>query len=346
MNYTVSLNGWGRFFNVPSSIVDKYIKLASEYQLKVLLYILCNGQSFTTNEISQNTGIKEADVDDSIIFWCQNGVLKVEELQNFSSPVKTAEYSGNEKNVISESTVLSAEVVSPATGIVPKSPKLTPKQLDEIISKNDSLQKLQIQAQEILGREITYYDSCTLVKMFSDYGFPAASIILLLEFCKAKGKVDSGIAYTKRIAKDWLEKDIIDPSDVEAEIIRLSEAMKIENRITREMQLQGRLSNKQKAIIKEWVNNKYNIDLIMLAYDKCVENIQKVEFNYINAILCAWKDKKITTVKDAENEQVPEFKKASNKRNSSDSTKQHSYDLNEIEKHALHNTPKLNINKR
>ena len=80
----------------------------------------------------------------------------------------------------------------------------------------------------------------------------------------------------------------------------------------------------------------------MLAYDRCLDNIQKVEFKYINSILSSWNEKGIKTVEQAENEQVPEFKRRQRKPQSSlPENKEHSYDLKEIENHALMHTPKL-----
>ncbi len=344
MKYKVSLSGWGRFFSVPCSVVDEYIKLASASQIKVLLYILCNGESFTTDEISDSTGVNTSEVDDSVVFWCKNNVLKVEGISE-EIPLQKKELSVNSSEnieIIPKASILSSEIISAVSTKVEKSPRLSPSQLDEIISKNKDLQNLLLQAQEVLGREITYYDSHTLVELFSDYGFSSPSIILLLEYCKVNNKISSGLAYLKTIAKDWISRDIITYADVEAEIIRLSEAAKIENKITRAMQLQGRLSTKQKSYIKEWSDNKYSIDLIMLAYDRCLDNIQKVEFKYINSILSSWNEKGIKTVEQAENEQVPEFKRRQRKPQSSlPENKEHSYDLKEIENHALMHTPKL-----
>ena len=42
MEYFVNNGMWGSVFAVPNSIVDDYIKLASGYAIKVLLYVLRN----------------------------------------------------------------------------------------------------------------------------------------------------------------------------------------------------------------------------------------------------------------------------------------------------------------
>ena len=40
MNYNINLGGWNSIFAVPSDVVDKYIKIASGSNIKVLLYFL------------------------------------------------------------------------------------------------------------------------------------------------------------------------------------------------------------------------------------------------------------------------------------------------------------------
>ena len=62
-------------FNVPTAIVNKYIRLASAYQLKALLVILACGGKATSNEISKATGIAESDLCDLLSFWVEEGVL-------------------------------------------------------------------------------------------------------------------------------------------------------------------------------------------------------------------------------------------------------------------------------
>ena len=40
MNYSLDAGAWNSVFAVPSSVVDKYIKLADGASLKLLLYLL------------------------------------------------------------------------------------------------------------------------------------------------------------------------------------------------------------------------------------------------------------------------------------------------------------------
>ena len=52
MNYSLDAGAWSSVFAVPASVVDKYIKLADEASLKLLLYLLRHGgESFTEEQL-------------------------------------------------------------------------------------------------------------------------------------------------------------------------------------------------------------------------------------------------------------------------------------------------------
>ena len=52
MNYSLDAGAWNSVFAVPSSVVDKYIKLADGASLKLLLYLLRHGgEQFTESSV-------------------------------------------------------------------------------------------------------------------------------------------------------------------------------------------------------------------------------------------------------------------------------------------------------
>ena len=55
MEYQVNIGYWGNLFAVPTTVVDHFSRLASETQLKVLLYLLRNaGQSINAARIARD----------------------------------------------------------------------------------------------------------------------------------------------------------------------------------------------------------------------------------------------------------------------------------------------------
>ena len=76
MSYKINFGGWESVFAVPTAIVDKGLKLASETQLKVLLYILRNSQNDLSDElVAKALSIHEEEVADSIDYWSEKGLF-------------------------------------------------------------------------------------------------------------------------------------------------------------------------------------------------------------------------------------------------------------------------------
>ena len=67
MSYKIDFGVWGSVFAVPTSVVDKGLKLASEAQLKVLLYILrSSGVTLTDESVAEALSLHPEDVRDAI----------------------------------------------------------------------------------------------------------------------------------------------------------------------------------------------------------------------------------------------------------------------------------------
>lgn len=64
-------------FNVPTALIEKYIKLASEYQLKSLLLILGNNGVYSSELIAKKLGITLSEADEFMEFWVAEGVAAV-----------------------------------------------------------------------------------------------------------------------------------------------------------------------------------------------------------------------------------------------------------------------------
>ncbi|MGN0679670.1 MAG: hypothetical protein ACI4JS_08420, partial [Oscillospiraceae bacterium] len=79
MNYSLNIGEWNSVFAVPSSVVDKYIKLASGNALKLLLFLLRHGgESFTADTLREELNFCEAgELEDAAAFWIQRGVIRL-----------------------------------------------------------------------------------------------------------------------------------------------------------------------------------------------------------------------------------------------------------------------------
>ena len=58
---------------------------------------------------------------------------------------------------------------------------------------------------------------------------------------------------------------------------------------------------KQAAFIEQWKNLGFSIELVHFAYERTLEQINKLNFGYINKILLSWRDSGFMTVQDVKN---------------------------------------------
>ena len=81
MNYSLDAGAWNSVFAVPSSVVDKYIKLADGASLKLLLYLLRHGgEQFTEEQLRDALNIKRGgELEDAAMFWFQRGIIRMDD---------------------------------------------------------------------------------------------------------------------------------------------------------------------------------------------------------------------------------------------------------------------------
>ena len=61
---------------LPKTIAEKYIKLASEYQIKTLLVLMSAGGTAEPKDIARAIGCTENDAKEFLDFWADEGLLR------------------------------------------------------------------------------------------------------------------------------------------------------------------------------------------------------------------------------------------------------------------------------
>lgn len=326
MDYRVMPFGevWnGGIFNVPNSLVDNFLKMASEYQLKALLFILRNGGQSDSQAIAKALGQTASDIDDLLEFWVEEGVIAVD---------------GQVQSKDSVKEVVVVKEVLPA-------PTLSPKDIVDAMRDNKDLTFLLNEAQSILGRTIGTKDQELIINMVNYYGLKIEIVMMLLQFYRSE--TDKGLtisrAYLNKMAHNWSEDGIDTIADAE---IKLAEIEK-SNRYCKEIHsLTGLFpSSRQKDTIIGWFKD-FDVTMIALANDIMKSDIideekpiKEPSLAYINKILKNWKKKNISTPKQLEDYKKEIEKQLSEKNKKSDKLKSKpSYDLEKIKRDAMDNT--------
>lgn len=327
MNYRMMPFGniWNNgIFNVPNDIADKYLKLASEYQLKALLFIFRNGGQADSAAIAKALGQTASDIDDLLEFWTDEGILCTSGQAVDAVPQR-----------IEEKT---EEIPKPAKETL-SPPRLMPKDIVAFIREDKTISFLLQEAQRVLGRTISHAEQEMLVNMVHYYGLKAEVVLMILEFYrseKERGK-SIGISYVNTMAKNWSEEGVSSIADAEAKLQDIARSDRLWNEIVAITGIRHRRPTaKQREMINLWFAD-FDITMITLASDIMKENTPEPSLAYINKILKQWKKKDISSPAQVQAEQEA-FAKSKADRNSDKLKSAPSYDLEKIKRDAMDNT--------
>lgn len=338
MNYSVTPFGeiWsGGIFNVPSALIDKYIKLASEYQLKALLIILsCNGKS-SVSQIAKTLGITSSDAEELMEFWIAEGVVCSDEQPS----VMTAEPS---KSV---TQAPKPETKEKKTKIELTAPVLEPKDVVTAAEESREIAELLDAAQEVLGRTINHRESEAIVNMVNFYGLKSELVLMILSYCRSIKEHDKsrtiGTAFILKTAQNWMEEGIETVAQADEKLKSVEKS----DRLWKEISAMAGIMHKkptvnQREMVLGW-SRDFSMDMISLAVDRMRENTDSPKLSYADKILKSWKKKGIATPADvaAEDEAYLREREAKKSKIRDDKVGgTPSFDLEEIKKNAQNNT--------
>lgn len=331
-------------FNVPSALIEKYIRLASEYQLKALLLTLANSGVYSSELIAKKLGITASDAEEIMEFWVAEGVAAV---KGEAAPVIKAEPAQKPIDELKQEIV--ASVVTKSASAEKKSvrvsaPTLTPKDIVCAASENAEIGELLNEAQVVLGRTISHAESEMLVNLVNFYGMSPTIVLMILGYCnqeKARNKEKKiGTAYIIKIAENWLDEGIDTVALAEEKLQSIEKSNKYWNEIIALAGIRHKSpTEKQRAMVLSWYDD-FSSDMLNLAIDKMKENTESPKLSYVDSILKSWKKKGIKTPEDVEkeNEEFEKSKAKPVKKNPNSLSRKPTYDLEKIKQDAMKNT--------
>lgn len=309
MSFTVNLGLWGSVFAVPTSVVDNGLKLASDSQLKVLLYILRHNSSPLTDElISKDLGLHSDDVRDAIEYWNAKGlfvtadnVMSVAESDKTTTAdvIKTEPVAENA--VPSTDTLVSAQVTKQdtATRLVSRPTKPEPAYVARRKNTDKVISFLMDEAESILGRFLSQPDMATILMLHDTDGLPAEVILMLMQHCVEIGS--GNMRYIEKTGINWAAAGINTLSLAEEKIKSYSESTSAWNTAAAVfgMKISGTPTQKQLEFADNWINKwRFSEAMLRLAYERCVDAKGEVKLSYINGILKRWNELSLKRVED------------------------------------------------
>lgn len=326
MSYKINLGAWGSVFAVPSALVDSHLKLATESQLKVLLYILRNSDSDNTADvIAKAVSVHPDEVKNAVDFWIERGL--VADTDNTLCVTQDS---------IAQDKPVADTVAEPKNK--PRSISLAqrpdPMFVARRLTQDKQLAELMDEAQIALSKPLSSGDTATLVMLHDTDGLPCDVLALLINYCVSIGK--GNMRAIERMGIAWASEGIDTIQSAEQKIIRLSQSDNAWQRVSKIFGIKniGSATKSQLAYADTWCNEwNFSDSMLLEAYERCVD--QKGEYNikYINGILSKWYSSGIFNLDD--------LKKADNITAKSKKGKKHepertaSYDLSAFEQKSL-----------
>lgn len=334
MSYSINPNLFRSIFAVPTDIIDKHIRLASEHQLKVLLWILRNApENPDIDKMCKALKIDRNDVDDYLQYWVLTGVLHTDgKVVEMPAPP-----------VVSESTAPIAtkeEINKPVEEVELVPSKPTSSEIAIRIEESPEIGHLFNEAQMKLGKTIGYDGQCSLLLLHDHYGLPVEVLFMLIDYCVSVGKTN--YSYIVAVGKDWGQREIDTLDKAAEQIAALKSINSVWTEFARNCGIKNpRPTTRQLPYLRKWTTDwKFSTEMIILAYEEMADHTGNIKFSYIDKVLETWHKAGYKTPSDVEAGKAAmsvtktvAAKKSASKGNETSAA---SYDLDEFEQRSLH----------
>ncbi len=281
---------------VPSTVVEHFLKLANEQQLKVLLSMLQTHNETITAEV---LGMSATEVSEALEFWVRANVLQSTE-QKQIGPLTIAQPSKANCVTASEvdTMIAKGEESRPKARetherLAPHSLRIDPSDIAREMYKDKSLKELCSAAESMYGKTLTFAENRTLLWIHSYLALDNTVVFLLMHYAVAAGK--TSMQYLEKVAWDWADRGITTSEQAEVEILQLQRYHGYEQSLLRELEHHRPLSINQKKLVEKWQRLGYSIAIVKLAYQQMLDNAKGMSFPYVDKVLANWTEKGLLT---------------------------------------------------
>lgn len=326
MSIKINFGAFSGVFAVPTALVDVHLKLATESQLKVLLYVLrCNGENVSVDAVSKALNMHTTEVENALTFWCERGLLLVDGIENKAAVSDTQTPNVNKQEIPKENkkVTLTSRLQRPDIAYVASR-----------LSQDKELADLMNDIEYTLKKLLSSGDKATVVMMKETLGLPGGVIIMLVNYCVSSGK--GNMRAIEKMAAKWSDKGIFSVEDADHMIKQLEMSDNAWQKVSRIFGIKniGLPTDAQLSYADTWCNEwKFSDEMLLEAYTRCVDSKGEYNIRYINGILKKWYADKIMNLTDLESFDS----KAKEKKNKTKTTRNASYDIEMFESKSLFN---------
>ncbi len=291
MELNVNVNGWGMMFGVPVAVVDKYLKLATPSQLKVMLYLLRHQcSSIDTKKISEALSVNEELVEEAIMFWEQTDLF-TGDLQDESSADEKSAHSEKAEHVSQTSPAITAQRSSSDI-------TLTPSEIASELKRDTGLMNLFRMAEQLTGEPLNHMQQRSLLWQYQYLSVSGDIILTIMSYCRSMGK--NSIQYAEKLLTAWWNRGICTMQQINDEIVKDQQRRSYHGTIARTLDMNRPPTPKQREYFDSWQAMQIPVDLIRYAYEKTIEQTNKLSLAYMQKILTTWAEAGYKTREDVD----------------------------------------------
>lgn len=294
-------------FILPSSVVQRHIRLCGSAQLKVLMWLSCHGMgTFDAEACAKAIGLSAADCTDALHYWLETGVLTEDGSVPVAAPASIAEVAAPAPLPAAQPQAeISAEptVVARPTVVRPDMKEVIKRQ-----KKDKDFAYLLNTTSTRLGRPITNADMSILLYLYDTVGLPAEVILMVTAYAVSQDKPH--LRYIEKVALDWESRGITTIAAAEEHLCRLDRHHQAWAKLETVWGVHRQPTVGQMERAELWVfDRKVEDALLRKAYEICLEKTGKFQFAYINRVLESWWDNGYTSLSDVEQQETKKTSK-------------------------------------
>lgn len=258
-------------FVVPEEIADRHLRLAGSVQLKVLLWLSRNDGEFDADRCAKAIGETAPDCRDALQYWVAAGVL-----QSTDEP---------------EETVAIPETVAPQPAKKVTRPKVVKPQMTDVIrrqTKDEEFGGLLTEVGARMGRPLSNGDAETLLYLYDTVGLPAAVLLMVVGYAAQAERIT--MRYIEKVALDWADRGIMTMEAAEEHLCYMERCEQAVRRVQTVCQLSKPLTGAavMRAAEKWLCQWQLGDDVLLQAYEICLEKTGKFETRYMDRVLDNW----------------------------------------------------------
>ena len=283
MGLILQTNGWGSMFGVPTAVVDQYIKLATPSQIKVLLYLLRHScTEIAAEQMAQDLSIGTELIEEAVLFWEQTDLFRSPvQLSAEGKPAAAVPVQASESALTPEKPAAMAAVQRSSSEV-----NLTPSEIAGELQNNTGLLELFRMAEQLVGEPLNHMQQRSLLWQYEYLAIPGDIILTVLSYCYSIGK--SSISYEEKLLFAWWNQGLTTMQQINDAIVNDQNKRSYYGLVARTLDMNRPPTPKQREFFDRWQAMQLPMDLIRYAYEKTIEQTDKLSLPYMNKILESW----------------------------------------------------------